>query len=138
MKFYQTKNQQSTEFQFFHFFGGERSIGWNDKAKGVISGLTFSTQPEDILQAMLESLAIRFSLVLDMINNILLKSFALFFLEGFFVDQTGLSKLSQIYLTHPLEILEEPEETSRGTAILSIKGITNNFEFSSFKIKINQ
>jgi len=38
-------------------------------------------------------------------------------------------------LTHPLEILEEPEETSRGTAILSIMGIKNNFDFSSFKYK---
>ncbi len=117
------------------FFGGERSIGWNDKAKGVISGLTFSTQPEDIFQAMLESLAIRFSLVLDMIKQYSTKEFRIILSGGVFRRSKWFKQTLSDVLTHPLEILEEPEETSRGTAILSIMGIKNNFDFSSFKYK---
>ena len=117
------------------FFGGERSIGWNDNAKAVISGLTFSSQPEDILQAMLESLAIRFSLVLDMIKKYSTKEFSIILSGGVFRRSNWFKQTLSDILTHPLEISEEPEETSRGTAILAIKGITNNFEFSSFKIK---
>ena len=117
------------------FFGGERSIGWNDNAKAVISGLTFSTQPEDILQAMLESLAIRFSLVLDMIKKYSTKDFSIILSGGVFRRSNWFKQTLSDILTHPLEISEEPEETSRGTAILAIMGITNNFEFSSSKIK---
>ncbi len=42
------------------FFSGERSPYWRADLRGVIAGLTQSTQPFDILRASLESVALRF------------------------------------------------------------------------------
>ena len=44
---------------FLPLLGGERSPGWNGRARGALSGLTFETTPEDVLRAALEG-AIRF------------------------------------------------------------------------------
>jgi len=39
--------------------GGERSTGWNARARGAIASLSFTTTPEDILHAALEGIALR-------------------------------------------------------------------------------
>ena len=50
---------------FLPFLGGERSPGWNGHARGAVNGLTFDTTPEDLLQAGLEGVALRFAEVLE-------------------------------------------------------------------------
>ncbi|MCA1646139.1 MAG: gluconokinase, partial [Chloroflexi bacterium] len=42
------------------FWGGERSPGWADDARGALVGLRLHTQPVDILRACLEAVALRF------------------------------------------------------------------------------
>jgi gluconokinase len=44
---------------FLPLFGGERSLGWNPRARGAIAGLTFETDAADLLQAGLEGIAYR-------------------------------------------------------------------------------
>ena len=42
------------------FWGGERSPGWADDARGAIVGLRLHTRPVDVLRALLEAVALRF------------------------------------------------------------------------------
>jgi len=51
---------------FLPLLGGERSPGWHADAKGVIAGLTFDTEPIDLLQAALEGVAYRFAGILEL------------------------------------------------------------------------
>jgi gluconokinase len=44
---------------FLPLLGGERSLGWNPDATGAVSGLTFDTDADDLLQAGLEGIAYR-------------------------------------------------------------------------------
>jgi gluconokinase len=46
---------------FLTLLGGERSPGWNARARGAVTGLSFDTTPGDILQAALEGVAYRFA-----------------------------------------------------------------------------
>jgi sugar (pentulose or hexulose) kinase len=39
--------------------GGERSLGWNADATGAVAGLTFDTDPADLIQAGFEGIAYR-------------------------------------------------------------------------------
>ena len=45
--------------------GGERSLGWRPDATGAISGLTFATTPETVVQAAFEGISYRFRDILD-------------------------------------------------------------------------
>jgi gluconokinase len=55
---------------FRPFLGGERSLGWNAGRRGVISGLSFSTTPLDILQAALEGVCYQLADVLDALGGV--------------------------------------------------------------------
>jgi gluconokinase len=52
---------------FLPLLGGERSPGWNGRARGAIAGLTFETTPEDIAQAGLEGVAFRLAELADLL-----------------------------------------------------------------------
>jgi gluconokinase len=45
------------------FWGGERSPGWADDARGAVIGLRLHTRPADILRAALEAVALRFAAI---------------------------------------------------------------------------
>jgi gluconokinase len=55
---------------FLPFLGGERSTGWDPDAKGAITGLTFDTTAADIRQAALEGVALRFSVIADLLPEV--------------------------------------------------------------------
>jgi gluconokinase len=52
---------------FLPFLGGERSTGWDPRARGAVAGLTFATTPLDIRQAALEGIAFRFAAIADLL-----------------------------------------------------------------------
>ncbi|HEY0431055.1 MAG TPA: FGGY-family carbohydrate kinase, partial [Pyrinomonadaceae bacterium] len=45
------------------FWAGERSTGWNPKARGTILGASLQTRPIEILRAAMEAIAYRFALI---------------------------------------------------------------------------
>lgn len=55
---------------FLPLLGGERSPGWNPAAKGAIAGLTFDSEPDDLLQAALEGVAYRFAAVAELLGEV--------------------------------------------------------------------
>ncbi|HSC51124.1 MAG TPA: gluconokinase [Gaiellaceae bacterium] len=50
---------------FLPLLGGERSLGWNPRANGAVTGLTFDTDATDLLQAGLEGVAYRIAEIAD-------------------------------------------------------------------------
>jgi gluconokinase len=55
---------------FLPLLGGERSPGWHPDARGAITGLTFETEPLDLLQAALEGVAYRFAEIADLVPEV--------------------------------------------------------------------
>jgi gluconokinase len=55
---------------FLPFLAGERSTGYNETASGAILGLHSSTNPVDIVQAALESVAYRFAEIFDRLSDV--------------------------------------------------------------------
>ena len=55
---------------FLALLGGERSPGWNARARGAVAGLTFATEPRDLVQAALEGVAFRFAEIADLMPEV--------------------------------------------------------------------
>jgi len=47
------------------FWAGERSTGWNPRARGAMFGLSMNTQPVEIVRAAMEAICYRFALILS-------------------------------------------------------------------------
>jgi len=55
---------------FLPLLGGERSLGWNPRASGAVTGLTFETDAADLLQAGLEGIAYRIADIADRLSAV--------------------------------------------------------------------
>jgi len=55
---------------FLPLLGGERSLGWNPRASGAVTGLTFETDAADLLQAGLEGIAHRIADIADRLPDV--------------------------------------------------------------------
>lgn len=55
---------------FLALLGGERSPGWNARARGAVAGLTFATEPRQLVQAALEGVAFRFAEIADLMPEV--------------------------------------------------------------------
>ncbi|GBG27450.1 Hypothetical Protein FCC1311_036712 [Hondaea fermentalgiana] len=106
------------------FLRGERSMGWNDKAAMTISGISQSTQPHEILHAVMESLAIRIGELIAAIAEaaspgrprLVASGTALAkspLLQRLIADVTGKDLLSSRWARE--------EATSRGVAMLALE-----------------
>ena len=105
------------------FLSGERSTGWDPTARGVIHGLSLGTSPLNILQACMESIALRFALVWGLIEDSTGR-------DPMFVASGGALKASKYWLQVMADVLQRPittspesEDTSRGTAILALNAL---------------
>jgi gluconokinase len=50
---------------FLPFLGGERSPGWNGRARGAVAGLTFDTEPADVAHAAIEGVSYRLAEIVE-------------------------------------------------------------------------
>ena len=55
---------------FLTLLGGERSTGWNARARGAVTGLTFATEPRQLVQAALEGVGIRFAEIAELMPEV--------------------------------------------------------------------
>ena len=105
------------------FIAGERAVGWSTSASGVINGVRVSTSGLDILQALMESVAYRFSLVADLLHEEMDA-------DRVFIAGGGAMTNSPWWLQTMADVLEgevhvptEEQATSRGAAILALNAI---------------
>ncbi len=102
---------------FLPFLGGERSLGWNPRRRGLVAGLTFDTSPGEIAQAALEGVAYRLADVLDAIGGI---ESVVATGHALLVNDAWLQILADV-LGRPVEVSGEPEGSARGAAVVALE-----------------
>jgi len=102
---------------FLPFLGGERSTGWDPDATGAIAGLTFDTTPLDIHQAALEGVALRFSVIADLlpeVEEVVATGGALL------ADPAWIQMMADA-LARPVTVSKVPEASLRGAAVATLE-----------------
>lgn len=104
---------------FLPLLGGERSPGWNGRARGAVAGLTFDTRPLDILQAALEGVAYRFADVADALPGL----GTVVANGGALQRDPSLAQLLADVLERPVELSPVAEASARGAAVAALRRI---------------
>ncbi len=105
------------------FIAGERATGWSTSATGVLEGIRVSTTPIEILQAMLESVAYRFALVADLLLPGVKSGYQMIASGGAIQNSPWWLQTMADVLGVPVGVSAEPQDTSRGTAILALNAL---------------
>jgi gluconokinase len=105
------------------FLAGERSPGWSPRATAALTGLTVATTPPQILQACLEAVCYRFARVARLLDPHLDESRAIVASGGALTASPAWVQMMSDVLQHRVLLSHEPELTSRGTAILALRGL---------------
>ncbi len=94
---------------------GERSPGWQPNAAGTIHGIRRNTSRLDILQAHLEAVAIRLSLIFDLLRTEEARVMA----GGGALQSSAIwAQMIANAFDTPLHLLAETEVTARGVALM--------------------
>jgi len=106
---------------FVPLLAGERSPGWLPYATGWIKGLRITTSPLDILQAALEGVALRLSLLASMLGHADARIMAG---GGALAHSPAWAQIVANALGRNLYLLSETEVSARGTALLAFEAIS--------------
>jgi len=121
---------------FLPLLGGERSPGWSANATGTITGLRLSTTPLDILQAALEGVALRLSLIAEQLKTVADHDYTVIGGGGALVASPAWAQMVANALGRPIQITREPEITAQGVAILALRAV-GKAELSDFPLEIS-
>ncbi len=101
------------------FFAGERSPYWRSDLRAAITGMTLATTPTDILHAALESIALRFRQIYDLLVPVCGKPTSVYGSGGGLQHSPVWIQMISDSLGRPLTLCLEPEASSRGAALLA-------------------
>lgn len=108
---------------FIPALAGERSPSWNADATGSIANLRLSTSALDILQAALEGIAARLKIIFQALpvdGSVVIRA------SGGALSQSPVwAQLIADIFERPLELVETPEATARGTAMFILSDLHN-------------
>jgi gluconokinase len=102
---------------FLPFLGGERSTGWNPRARGTIHGLTFSTTALDIRQAAYEGIAFRFAAIADLLPDVR----EVVATGGALLHDRDWIQIMADALARPVTVSAVPEASLRGAAVFALE-----------------
>jgi gluconokinase len=108
---------------FLPLLAGERSPGWAADATGSIVGLRLGTTSLDILQAALEGVALRLSLIADQLSGLARENAIIIGGGGALVASPAWAQIIANALNRPLHITQDAEITARGVALLALAAI---------------
>jgi gluconokinase len=95
-------------------FAGERSPGWQANATAALHGMRLSSSALDVLQALLEGVAHRLALIAEQLNTD-----GVVYAGGKALHQSrAWAHMICNAFNRPLALLDEPEVTARGVALL--------------------
>jgi gluconokinase len=104
------------------FVAGERAPGWHERARASIIGFTLNTQPVDLVQAGLEAIAYRFSLIYRRVKPYLAaEQHQIIASGGGLLSSPAWLQIMADALGEPILALTEKEITSRGIALLGLQ-----------------
>ena len=109
-------------------FAGERSPHWRAEARAAITGLGANTNPMDILQAALESVALRFREIYDVMAERLDAPREVVASGGALVNSPAWTQMMADALGRSVVACLESEASSRGAVLLALErlGIVKN------------
>ncbi len=99
---------------------GERSPGWQPKASGTVHGIRRNTGRVDILQAHLEAVAIRLSLIFDQLKA---PGATVAAAGGALQSSAAWAQMLANAFDSPLQLLAEAEITARGVALMMLRSL---------------
>jgi gluconokinase len=102
---------------FLPFLGGERSTGWNPRARGTIHGLAFATTPLDIRQAAYEGVAFRFAAIAELLPEV---REVVATGGGLLRDRDWIQIMADA-LARPITVSAVPEASLRGAAVFALE-----------------
>lgn len=108
------------------FISGERSPGWHDEARLVVTGINTTTTPIDLLRACLEAIAYQLGSVYDQLNTILEQQEiapTLIGSGGALLSSSTLQSIIADTLNTPLYPSLGREASARGAALLALEAL---------------
>lgn len=103
------------------FLAGERSPYWRADLRAAITGLSLSSKPMDVLQAALESVALRFREIYESMAGCLGRPRALIASGGALIRSSAWTQMLADAIGLPVTLCLELEATSRGAALLALE-----------------
>ena len=103
------------------FFAGERSPYWRADLRAAITGLGLGTRAIDILQAALESVALRFRDIFDLMCSSLGRPRTVIASGGALLRSPAWTQMMADALGMRVVTCLEPEATGRGAALLALE-----------------
>ncbi len=104
-------------------FQGERSPGWNANAVATLHGLRMTTTPEDIAQALYESVALRLASIANLLHELIAEDAVVVGGGGAIAHNRAWAQIITDALNRPLHIISDSEVTARGVAILALNAL---------------
>lgn len=103
------------------FLAGERSPRWPLHARGAMVGLTLTTEPIDLLQAALESIAIRIGLIWELLRAAVPEVTEIIASGAAVLHSPAWLQIMADVLGHEILVSAEAEGSSRGAALLALE-----------------
>ena len=103
------------------FWGGERSPGWADDARGAIVGLRLHTEPFEILRACMEAVALRFGEIDHMLSEAMPNAREVVATGGALLHSPTWMQILADVLERPVLASAEPQASGRGAALLALE-----------------
>lgn len=106
-------------------FAGERSPGYAEDIRATLHGLSFDTTPVEIVRALMEGVAYRLAHICDALRESgAARRDAILIGSGGALQRSPTWRQIIADVTGvPLQLTTEPEATSRGVAVLALKGL---------------
>lgn len=103
------------------YFAGERSTGWRSDARAAIAGMGVATTPIHILRAALESVALQFRNIYDILQGSIPSPNQIIASGGALLHSPAWTCMMADALSRPVVACLEPEATARGAALLGLE-----------------
>jgi gluconokinase len=114
------------------FIAGERSPGWNDRARLTIEGITADTTAADVLRASLEAITYRLAAVYEQLplgddRTVIASGRAI-------LNSPAWLQIVADVLDRPVLALDDTEASARGTALIALQsaGLIGSIEEATF------
>ncbi|HEY2866867.1 MAG TPA: gluconokinase [Pyrinomonadaceae bacterium] len=106
------------------FFGGERSTGYHENARGAVLGLTSMTDAIDIAQAAMEAVGYRFADIFEHLNEAA-EINEIYASGGALRSSTVWTQIIADILGREISLVDVPEASLRGAVLLALETLGN-------------
>lgn len=96
-------------------------MGWRPNARATLDGLSVTTSALEIIQAIMEGVAIRFALAADILEKTFPRTREIVVSGGAISASPVWARMIADAIGRPITLSTEPEASSRGAALLALR-----------------